>query len=247
MSDKIYAIGDIHGELDRLKDAVKKVERDGGTDARVVFLGDYIDRGSNSKGVIEYLLDGVSADKKWTCLLGNHDQMFSLFMEDCDIQMTVNFHWLDDRLGGKKTLASYGVEVDDTDFKQHTQARAIAAVPSEHIDFLDSLPRSLTLNDLFFVHAGIRPGVPLEQQNKDDLLWIRGEFLEDTRKHPKLVVHGHTPVENAQHYGNRVNLDTGCGYGYKLTTAVFEGSDCWVLTDEGRSPLTHGMELKEHA
>jgi len=82
MSDKIYAIGDIHGELDRLKDAVKKVERDGGTDARVVFLGDYIDRGSNSKGVIEFLLDGVSADKNWTCLLGNHDQMFSLFMED---------------------------------------------------------------------------------------------------------------------------------------------------------------------
>jgi len=173
MNNKIYAIGDIHGELDSLKDALKKINRDGGSDARVVFLGDYVDRGPNSRGVIEFLINSVEAGKNWTCLLGNHDQMFSTFMEDCDAQMTADFHWLDDRLGGKKTLASYGINVDDIDLRQHVQIKAITTVPQEHIDWLDSLPHSHQENGLFFAHAGIRPGVPLEQQHADDLLWIR--------------------------------------------------------------------------
>lgn len=115
--------------------------------------------------------------------------------------------------------------------------QALAAVPPEHIEFLDSLPLSHQEGGLFFVHAGIRPGVPLEHQEEVDLLWIRYEFLDDKREHPLLVVHGHTPVEKATHYGNRINLDTGSGYGRQLTAAVFEGLECSVLTSEGRVRL----------
>jgi len=237
MKKKIYAIGDIHGELALLKDAISRIEKDGGPSARVVFLGDYIDRGPDSRGVIEYLVDGLADGKKWTCLLGNHDQLFCLFMEDCEAQMTLDYHWLHDRLGGKETLKGYGIDIDNNDTLQNIHTRTCAAVPDAHIEFLESLPNFYQQDGLFFAHAGIRPGIPLERQSQQDLLWIRNEFLEDTRPHPMLVVHGHTPVAKPLHYGNRVNLDTGCGYGNQLTAAVFEGTDCWVLSDNGRKPL----------
>ena len=220
-----------------LKSAIKNIEQEGGSDARVIFLGDYIDRGPDSRGVIEFLMNGLAVKKNWVCLKGNHDQMFALFMEDCQAQMTVRYHWLDDRLGGKETLASYGVEASNKDHKQDVYMRAVTTVPAVHIDFLESLPHSHEENGLLFVHAGIRPGVPLEKQDPHDLLWIRFEFLDDKRRHPLLVVHGHTPVEKAKHYGNHINLDTGAGYGHSLTTAVFEGTQCWILSDAGRTPL----------
>jgi len=220
-----------------LKNAIDKIENEGGTDARVVFLGDYIDRGPDSRGVIELLMNGLATGKNWVCLKGNHDQMFSLFMEDCHAQLTVHYHWLDDRLGGKETLASYGVRVDNNDQKQDVYMSSLATVPAEHIEFLDSLPHSHQENNLLFVHAGIRPGVPIDKQDPHDLLWIRDEFLDDKRQHPFTVVHGHTPVEKARHYGNRVNLDTGSGYGRHLTAALFEGAHCWIFTDEGKVPL----------
>ena len=91
---------------------------------------------------------------------------------------------------------------------------------------------------MLFVHAGIRPGVALQDQTEDDLIWIRQEFHNDTRSHPWLVVHGHTPVTQATHYGNRVNLDAGAAYGKPLAVAVFEGTSCWQLTEDGRHPLT---------
>lgn len=240
MNNRIYAIGDIHGELDMLKEALAKIEQDGGPDARVVFVGDYVDRGPDSRGVIQYLIDGLAAGKNWVCLLGNHDRMFSYFMEDSprnDMRMRIRFTWLHDRLGGKDTLASYGVDVneDNTLLAVHSSART--SVPSSHLEFLQSRPYSHQEGQLLFVHAGIRPDVPFEQQDQDDLIWIRQEFHEDSRQYPWLVVHGHTPVSEARHYGNRVNLDTGAGYGEQLTTAVFEGQNCWLLTDTGRTAL----------
>ncbi len=240
MSNRIYAIGDIHGELDMLRDAIDRIERDGGSDARIVFLGDYVDRGPDSKAVIEFLMKGVAAHRNWVCLTGNHDQMFSMFMEDYPrehVRMKLGYHWLHQRLGGRQTLADYGVQIADDDIVLDIHTRARNAVPRAHIDFLDSLAYSHQEEELLFVHAGIKPGVPLKQQNKDDLLWIRQVFLEDTRTHPFLVVHGHTPVAVARHFGNRVNIDTGAGYGNQLTTVVFEGRDCWVLTNTGRTAL----------
>ncbi len=238
MNNPVYAIGDIHGELEMLEDAIAKISTDGGDDATVVFVGDYVDRGARSREVIDYLINGLSAGKNWICLLGNHDRMFSMFLEESprrDPRLRIEYSWLHERLGGWQTLLSYSVDIEATPSVVHQQARA--AVPAAHIEFLTSLKYSHQTDDFLFVHAGIRPGVPIAEQLDEDLIWIRQEFLEDTREHPLVVVHGHTPVPQARHYGNRVALDTGAGYGRQLTTAVFEGSSCWLLTDTGRTPL----------
>ncbi|MCF4097020.1 metallophosphoesterase family protein [Maritalea mediterranea] len=241
MPDPIYAIGDIHGQIEMLEHTLDKIERDGGKDAKIVFLGDYVDRGANSKDVIDLLDKGMKSGKNWHCILGNHDRMFAMFMEDyprTDYRLKPGYDWFHERIGGAETLASYGVDAD-TDrriFQLHEDA--LNAVPQHHLDFINSLPLTITEGDLLFVHAGIRPGVALEQQKEDDLVWIREGFLDDPRPHDWLIVHGHTTVPAAAHYGNRVNLDTGAGYGKPLTAAVFEGAAaCWVLTDEGRKPL----------
>lgn len=240
MQQPIYAIGDIHGQLDKLDAALDRVERDGGTGARIVFLGDYTDRGPNSRGVIARLSAGLAEGRDWICLRGNHDRMFAMFMEPYprnDARTLVGYHWLHPRIGGIETLASYGVPVDEGDriFEVHERARA--AVPPSHLDFLAGLGDYHRSGDLFFVHAGIRPGVALEAQTQDDMIWIRETFLDDPQPHPWLVVHGHTHISAPRHYGNRVNLDSGAGHGHDLTAAVFEGDQVWILTETGRRPL----------
>lgn len=240
MSDPIYAIGDIHGQFEMLQRALEKIERDGGPDAKIVFLGDYVDRGPQSQQVIQLLMDGANAGKNWTCLLGNHDRMFSMFMEGeprTDPHLLVGYHWFHDRIGGAQTLASYNVDVGERQRIFHLHENAKAAVPPEHIGFLQSLAPYHLEEKLLFVHAGIRPGVAIQEQTENDLVWIREEFLDDPRAHPWLVVHGHTNIPVATHYGNRVNLDSGAGYGHPLSTAVFEGQKCWLLTDDGRTSL----------
>jgi serine/threonine protein phosphatase 1 len=166
--------------------------------------------------------------------------MFSWFMQDYprhDAYLPIELSWLHRRLGGDTTLASYGVEMtpQTRQLAAHEQARKL--VPQSHVDFLNSLSLRYENNDLFIVHAGILPGVPLADQVEHDLIWIRKEFHVVTQPHPKLIVHGHTPVKVATHYGNRVNLDTGAGYGNPLTAVVFEGRKSWLLTDQGRVPL----------
>ena len=120
----------------------------------------------------------------------------------------------------------------------HVHAMAKEAVPQSHVDFLDALPLTFETGSLFFVHAGIAPKVPLKEQSEEDLLWIRQPFHEYQGAHPKLIVHGHTPVDQATHFGNRINLDTGAGYGKPLSPAVFEGARCWLLSEHGRVELT---------
>ncbi|MGJ8528736.1 metallophosphoesterase family protein [Maritalea sp.] len=240
MSDPIYAIGDIHGQFEMLEKALEKIERDGGPNAKIVFLGDYVDRGAHSKKVIQTLMDGVGAGKNWDCLLGNHDRMFSLFMEDeprSDPHLLVGYHWFHDRIGGTETLASYGVQIEERERTSALHERARAAVPKEHVGFLKALKPYHLAPQHLFVHAGIRPDVPLEQQTLNDLTWIREEFLDHAEPHPFLVVHGHTAIDQATHYGNRVNLDSGAGYGHPLSAAVFEGDKSWLLTDKGRVPI----------
>jgi serine/threonine protein phosphatase 1 len=240
LTERLYAIGDIHGAPDRMLDAIARIEQDGGRDARIVFLGDYVDRGPQSREVIDFLMEGLAKGRNWICLLGNHDRMFSMFMEDyprTDKHLPVGYHWLHDRIGGVETLESYGIQIAEKERIENIHERALTAVPKEHLSFLDSLHYSHQEGDCLFVHAGIRPGVPLEQQDKNDLIWIRDNFLDDRTEHPFLVVHGHTPVDEATHFGNRVALDTGCGYGKPLMPAVFEGRECWILTDKGRVPL----------
>ncbi|MEX0284992.1 MAG: metallophosphoesterase family protein [Paracoccaceae bacterium] len=240
MTDPIYAIGDIHGQLSMLETALARIESDGGPDAQIVFLGDYTDRGPDSRGVLNLLVQGQKQGRNWTFLKGNHDRMMEWFLGDPprqDPHLLVGYHWFHDRLGGIETLQSYGIDQIEGRRQTELATEARATVPTDHLTFLRGLHLSHTQGPLFFAHAGIRPGVPLDQQAENDLLWIRQEFHNDPRDHGPLIVHGHTPVEGPTHYGNRVNLDSGAGYGYPLTTAVFEGRDCWTLTDTGRKPL----------
>ena len=240
MSKPIYAIGDIHGQHSELLRVLDLIEADGGPNAEVVFIGDYTDRGPASCDVLDTLIEGLANGKPWRCLMGNHDRMFSWFMRDYplhDAFLPIYLYWLHERLGGDTTLASYGIKIKETDRQTAVHALAREAVPQAHVDFLIGLSHSFETDDLFFAHAGIQPGVALDDQSEHDLLWIRKEFHIDTRDHSKLVVHGHTPVETATHYGNRINIDAGAGYGRPLAAVVFEGRSCWSLTDEGRVAL----------
>ena len=241
MPQPLYAIGDVHGQLAEMQRVLALVESDGGKDAHVVFLGDYTDRGPDSRGVIEALTAGRATGKNWTLLKGNHDRMFEWFMQDYpkhEAYLPIELGWLHPRLGGDTTLASYGVDFNDKNRMLAVHEQARAAVPQAHVDFLKGLQLTYETNDLFFCHAGIRAGVPLTEQDEEDLLWIRKEFHAVDTPHPKLIVHGHTPVEAATHYGNRINLDSGAGYGKPLSLAVFEGRDCWLVSDKGRISLT---------
>jgi len=243
MTPPIYAIGDIHGQCEMLVAALQRIEADGGPDARIVFLGDYTDRGPDSRGVIELLQRGKAEGRNWVTLMGNHDRMFSMFLEDyprTDAELLIGHHWLHPRIGGVETLASYGVDVVEGDRTNGVHARARSAVPQQHLEFLAGLPSHHQEAGLLFVHAGIRPGVALADQSENDKIWIRREFLDYRNPHPWLVVHGHTQVPQPEHHGNRVNLDSGAGYGRPLTAALFEGREAWVLTDAGRVALLPG-------
>ncbi|QFT58322.1 diadenosine tetraphosphatase [Sulfitobacter sp. THAF37] len=241
MSNPIYAVGDIHGQLHELQRVLSLIEADGGAQARIVFLGDYTDRGPDSRGVLETLIEGQREGRPWTFIKGNHDRMFEWFMQDYprhEAYLPVNLYWLHERLGGDTTLASYGIDFSGRSRMLAVHRAARDAVPQSHLDFLARLELSFETDDLFFCHAGIKPGVPLAAQDEEDLLWIRKEFHDYEAAHPKLIVHGHTPVSSARHYGNRVNLDSGAGYGEPLSAVVFEGHACWLLTETGRVPLT---------
>jgi len=240
MTKTVYAIGDIHGQHAELLRVLALIEADGGPNAEIVFIGDYVDRGPASAAVLDTLIGGLAAGKPWHCMKGNHDRMFSWFMRDYpqhDAHLPVHLYWLHPRLGGDTTLASYGVQMSETDRQTAVHALAKAAVPPAHIDFMNQLKLCHETEDHFFAHAGVQPGVPLADQSEHDLLWIRKEFHIDHRDHGKLVVHGHTPVEKVTNYGNRINIDAGAGYGKPLAAIALEGRECWALTDQGRVPL----------
>lgn len=236
----IYVVGDIHGQLAQLDRALALIEKDAGRDASVVFVGDYTDRGPDSKGVLSRLIEGRDAGRNWQFLKGNHDRMFQWFMEDFprhEPHLPMDLSWHHERLGGLATLASYGVEVDDNPrmWVAHEQARSL--VPQAHLDFLADTKLSFENDALFICHAGIRPGVPLADQSEHDLLWIRQGFIDDETVHPKLIVHGHTARSYPEHKTNRVNLDGGAGYGKDLWPARFDGVSCDLLTDAGEVRL----------
>ncbi|WP_298492686.1 metallophosphoesterase [uncultured Maritimibacter sp.] len=236
-----YAIGDIHGYLDQLTAAHGLIAADrartGDHEAPVVHIGDLCDRGPDTRGVIDLLLMGIARGENWIVLKGNHDRMFGCFLETPWRNDPSHDHlfWLDPPLGGRKTLASYGVDTDRDRADIHAEARD--KVPPAHLDFVRGNPTSYQRGDCFFAHAGIRPGIPLDHQTEDDLVWIRDDFLYATQDHGPLVVHGHTTVDHATHYGNRLNIDSGAGYGRPISAVVLEGRDAFLLTEDGRKPL----------
>ncbi|MFK7755047.1 MAG: metallophosphoesterase [Sedimentitalea sp.] len=240
MSHPLYVVGDIHGQMFQLDRALDWITQDGGADAQIIFLGDLPDRGPDTKTVVETLLTGIEHGRNWRVIKGNHDRMFTRFVRDGiteDERITSNIGWLNPRLGGPTTLASYGVENAETRPLPEVQAEAQSKIPESHLQFLESLPLTLEQDGKLFVHAGIKPGIALPDQTEDDLIWIREPFLLETAPHPWLVVHGHTALDMPHHYGNRVNLDGGAGYGRALYPAVFENDACWLLTEGGRLQL----------
>lgn len=238
---RTYAIGDIHGHLDLLIEEHRKIADDrvthGADDAPIVHVGDLVDRGPDSRGVIEYLRAGIAAGENWVVLKGNHDRMFAGFLCDAkyhDEGLRTDLSYLHYKIGGGTTLASYGVKNAADRRISAVHAEAVAAVPQSHRDFLESCPVLFNRGDVMFVHAGVRAGVALNQQTETDLMWIRGAFLEDRQDYGPLIVHGHTAIDRPRNYGNRVNIDSGAAYGGALSTVFLESGKVFHLTEAGR-------------
>lgn len=234
-----YAIGDIHGHLDKLKAVHDLIADDMARNgaAPIVHVGDFEDRGPDSRGVIDYLMQGVAAGQDWITLRGNHDRMFAGFLDTPDVQdagLRADLSYLHYKIGGAETLASYGVKNAADRALRKVHPEAVAAVPPEHRAFLAGLRNFWQRDQAIFVHAGIRPGVPMQDQTETDLIWIRKGFLEDTRDHGALIVHGHTAIDQPRHYGNRLNIDSSVAYGGPLSAVVIEGRDAWRLIKGGR-------------
>jgi len=227
-----YAVGDIHGSYTKLVNLLRHCVRHCGVNTlRLVFIGDYVDRGRRSRDVVNLLIKTQSATPdQVVCLRGNHEQMLSDAANQRNLPM-----WLEN--GGEATLRSYGV------------ARA-EEIPSEHLEWFANLPLAISDDRRFFVHAGIMPGVPLKQQTREVMLWIREPFLSDPREHELYIVHGHTPTElrAVELKPNRLNLDSGAFFGGPLTAAVFDEKrvgPIGFITDDGafmRAPALSELE-----
>lgn len=223
---RIYAIGDIHGRADLLDAMLDAIATDSGdiSAAQLIFLGDYVDRGEESRAVIDRLIELGKSKTETVFLKGNHEASMLDFLNDPEDLP----HWLN--WGGLETAESYGV---DTALPNEVLADELRKnIPAEHLKFLKSLALKHQEGDYLFVHAGIRPGAPLEEQTEEDMLWIRSRFhnaaVEDR---PELVVvHGHTPEDKPVDAGWRINVDTGACYGGPLTAVVLQGKERWFLS-----------------
>lgn len=229
---RVYAIGDIHGRFDLLERLLKLIDDDAVSSQHTVlkiFLGDYIDRGLQSRQVLEKLVHLQHHEKPTPIFLsGNHEMVMHTLLGDTDI--TLMSDWL--RYGGRETLLSYGVTLPvetPPDALHKLQLALGEKVPAAHIAFLNSLKRSATLGDYFFCHAGVRPGVPLDEQTERDLAWIRNEFMHHTGNHGKIIVHGHTICNTAEFKPNRINIDTGAYATGRLTALALEGTKQWLI------------------
>jgi serine/threonine protein phosphatase 1 len=236
---RLYAIGDIHGQLDLLKAAHQRIFDDGGPNATIAHVGDLIDRGPDSAGVVEYLMQGRNSGRPWVITRGNHDRFLPKFLNDpdwTDKGMSSGAHWVDHPgLGAAATLASYGINPDQPRDALVRDARR--AVPAAHADFLATLPLWYLHPLALVVHAGVRPGVDIQAQDEHDLVWIRKGFLESETDFGPLVVHGHTALDRPTLYANRLNIDSGAAYGRKMTAVVIEVDGVHVLTETGRVPM----------
>ena len=202
----VYAIGDVHGMSRELRSLVKRCRlHANGRRMRFVFIGDYIDRGPDSRGVVEFLMALQSQLPEDTiCLMGNHEAL-ALSAVACADDVD---HWVEN--GGEATLRSYA-------------APSVAELPAEHVEWLRSLPLACDDGLRLFVHAGVNPEKSLDEQEWQDVLWIREPFLSDQRDYGRLIVHGHTPTRDDMPdiKRNRLNIDTGAVFGGALTAAVF--------------------------
>lgn len=224
---RVYAVGDVHGRVDLLERLHRLIHQDAYERQAprnvVVYLGDYIDRGDASPAVIDLLLDQPLPGFQSVHLKGNHEDTLLRFLDDTAIGAT----WL--LYGGAETLASYGVRpprpAGGGKELERAQAELRVRLPERHRRFLQQLRLTHAEGDYLFAHAGVRPGVPLEQQQEEDLLWIRDEFLLSDAEFGKIVVHGHTITSRPDVQRNRIGIDTGAFATGLLTSLVLEGAE----------------------
>jgi serine/threonine protein phosphatase 1 len=224
---RIYAVGDIHGRSDLLTEVLARIDED--LERRPiefpmeVYLGDYIDRGADSKTVIDMLAVRLVRNRA-ICLRGNHEALMEAFLEDPSGLRP----WLP--VGASQTLASYGIRPPfQVEAAVELRQALIDALPRTHELFFRCLHNSFSCGDFLFVHAGVRPNIPISEQDPHDLMWIRGEFLNWTQHHGKFIVHGHTPVPHPDIRNNRINIDTGAWRTGVLTCVAIEGKTMLML------------------
>lgn len=239
---RVYAIGDVHGRVDLLDQVLADIDAHLAASPAIrsirIFLGDYVDRGPDSREVVERLI-ACAKNCETVYLKGNHEDFVFTFLQN----PAALEEWR--HVGGLETLVSYGLKpsVHPGETETIVLAEQFAdALPEVHRDFLRGLRTSFTLGDFFFVHAGVKPGVPLEAQRDSDLLWIRHEFLGSAADFGKMVVHGHTPVPDPEIRPNRINIDTGAYATGRLTCLVIEGDQLNWLADLSprSSPVARG-------
>ena len=220
---RVYAVGDIHGCLDLFEAIIAAIEEDDASSApaetTVILLGDLVDRGPDSAGVVARAREW-SEQRTVRMLAGNHEEMFLSSFDDIDVLR----HFL--RFGGKETVLSYGIGRDAYNAAELEEVQELmrAAVPEADRDFLRSFEDMIAIGDYLFVHAGIVPGVPFEEQRRKDLRWIREPFLSHCEPFGAVVVHGHTISDEPVERGNRIGIDTGAYSSGRLTALALEGN-----------------------
>lgn len=227
---RVYAIGDIHGRLDLLDAALARIAADDAARApaetSLIFLGDLVDRGPDSAGVVERLRRLAAERANTRFLLGNHEEVFLLSLAGDPRALRLFC-----RIGGRETLLSYGVAPDDYERLSYEEVaeRLTALVPSSHRAFLDGFEQLVVVGDYAFAHAGVRPGVPFADQKVEDLRWIREPFLDHRGALEKVVVHGHTIREEVEFRRHRIGIDTGAYATGRLTVLGLEGEMRWIV------------------
>jgi serine/threonine protein phosphatase 1 len=225
---RVYAIGDIHGRLDLFEVLVAAIEEDdaarGPAQTTVILLGDLIDRGADSAGVVRAARDW-QARRKVRIIGGNHEELLFGALDNEDILKVFLRH------GGRETVLSYGVDAEAYEAASYAEVQAMmrAAIPEEDLAFMRSFEESVRIGDYLFVHAGIMPNTPFERQRPGDLRWIREPFLGFPGDHGFTVVHGHSIAEEPELKNNRIGIDTGAYYSGRLTALALEGTERWLV------------------
>ncbi len=229
--ERVYAIGDIHGRNDLFRQLLDKIDADdsvrGAADTTLILLGDLMDRGPDSAGVIDTAMALKASGRKVRFLMGNHEEVFVRACRKVDTKVARFFL----RIGGEATVMSYPItraEYVTLDMEQLCE-RLKTLVPEEHLSFIEGFENQIVIGDYLFVHAGVRPGVPLNEQKNSDLRWIREEFLDHRGNLEKVVVYGHTIYDDVEERGSRIGIDTGAFASDRLTAIGLEGDQRWYL------------------